>query len=408
MTTKIRVFVSHSFDQLDEALINRFLEVMRRPKFHFEVRSARYSEARPFPDKIEEIIEWADLTFGIFTCKYLDPERGHVPPPYVISECSYALGYYAQSHKKVHGFVEKGVKHTQLGLNTARGNEFPEFEREEILKKEFPKGLDSYLTDIYERYSEERIVARRKPYSQRYVRKTVEVYRNGGGIFKNKVEIGITDSAEIVRQGNAVQHTLWLHNKEMLFPPFAEMLGSAVRDRRHKPFFMAMFLQRAQTTMEEPMKAELIKQTDHEISFWLKFPFKVKDSDILRYQYVWGLPSCFYAYDEELNEKGLIYQEIGLRCHHGQIKTAELRAKFERETRYGASPGIFDKEPYVVFSPASSGDGHETDAEPIRKTEKDSIFEIYEQPAKNITGSMAIRWRPISKAVLTATSSIKK
>jgi hypothetical protein len=106
---KLRVFVSHSFEDRDREFVDHVLTLLKQRKFHFDVRTARPAEGGPFPDKIEGQIEWADITFGLFTQKFAD-ETGHpLPPPYVISECSYALGRYRDVERKaVHGFVEKG------------------------------------------------------------------------------------------------------------------------------------------------------------------------------------------------------------------------------------------------------------------------------------------------------------
>src|SRR5574341_1232742 len=113
---RLKVFVSHSFDEGDQAVIEKLLSIIQQRKFNFEVRTARNPEPRRFGSKIEDWVDWADVTFGLFTRKYRDPNTNWwLPPPYVISECSYALGRYRDLESKgVHGVVEEGIRHQDL------------------------------------------------------------------------------------------------------------------------------------------------------------------------------------------------------------------------------------------------------------------------------------------------------
>src|ERR1017187_11010798 len=53
MPDKLRVFVSHSFEDRDRELVDRVLALLKQRRFHFDVRTARPAEGGPFPDKIE-------------------------------------------------------------------------------------------------------------------------------------------------------------------------------------------------------------------------------------------------------------------------------------------------------------------------------------------------------------------
>src|SRR5437588_1841026 len=98
---KLKVFVSHSFEKVDARVVKKILEIMRRPRFHLDVRTARDSQSRPFADKIWELIDWADVTFGILTARGQDKAGGtSYPSHFVVSECSSALGRYRDSDIK--------------------------------------------------------------------------------------------------------------------------------------------------------------------------------------------------------------------------------------------------------------------------------------------------------------------
>src|SRR5262249_36298444 len=149
-----------SFDPADEALVQKILTLMSNRRFNFEVRTAQEHEAQPFSDKIQGLIDWADVTFGIFTKKFTAESGRVLPPPYIISECSFALGRYRDHHRKtVHGIVENPIKHENIGLNVAKGDEYPVFDREDVLNND-TSALEGYFRDLHSRHLER---ANRRP-----------------------------------------------------------------------------------------------------------------------------------------------------------------------------------------------------------------------------------------------------
>jgi hypothetical protein len=385
----LKVFVSHSFDEADADLVNKILEVMQRRKFHLEIKTARNRESRPFPDKIMDLVAWADVTFGIYTKKFVDSTGRWFPPNYVVSECSYAVG-----------IVEDPIRHESLALNVAKGEEFPSFHRKNILDGQVAD-LEQYLHDLTQRHGAQSAKIPGYSYKQKHLRKTVEVYRNGLGVFKNKNEFFIRNAQDFVNEGNQFVHHIWLPNKTTILPDFEEMLKAPVKDRYKKPFFVAMFFgARNGDRIEQSMKVTVLQQDPHDIKLAFQFPFSVKDSDILEYQYVWGLPKAFYPYEEEQLRDGVDFQEVPLVCRHGQIDTAELRVKFERETVYGRNPHIFSKQPFVVFSRSSESEWLSSKVSNVQKITKDSVFETYEHITTKLGRGLAIRWRPGNKSYI--------
>jgi hypothetical protein len=399
---KLKVFVSHSFDKADAEIVAKILDIMRRPRFHLEVRTAQPSEARPFSDKIWDLIDWADVTFGILTQRSQDGESGNsYPSHFVVSECSTALGRYRDNEKKaVVGIVEQPIEHKTLGLNAAKGEEFPHFSRSNVLADAQTEVtvIEQYLHDLYERHGARLGQIPVYPYKQRNVRKTVEIYRSGLGILKNKNTIVINNAREFIQRGNRIEHRIWLQNRNAGFPDFQDMLKTSITQRHVKPFFVAMF-SGTKREPERPMKAMLMDQGPQMLRIGLEFPFPVKDSDILEYQYSWGMPGAFYGFEDDQPE-GLQYQSVSVRSLHGKIDTAELEIKFERETVSLTNPQIFSKEPFAVFAASPDGDGATSEPIKIVQVTRDPIFEVYEHSTKDLTGTMIIKWRPASRAYI--------
>src|SRR5437016_7581236 len=150
---KLKVFVSHTFDKTDADIISRILEIMRRQRFHLDVQTAQPPQSRSFPDKIRDWIDWADVTFGIFTKRGRSEGGGEsYPSHFVVSECSTALGrYWDNDRKAVVGILEEPIEHETLGLIAARGEDIPSFNRAGILANNATAigSLERYFYDLY-------------------------------------------------------------------------------------------------------------------------------------------------------------------------------------------------------------------------------------------------------------------
>jgi hypothetical protein len=394
---KLRVFVSHSFEDRDREFVDHVLTLLKQRKFHFDVRTARPAEGGPFPDKIEGHIEWADITFGLFTQKFAD-ETGHpLPPPYVISECSYALGRYRDVERKaVHGIVEKGINHAHLGLPTGNGSEFPVFTREQIIKGD-TAFLEHYLTDLYHRYAGQGR-GRPHPYRQRYLKKTVEIYRTGLAVFKNTVTMAVSDADSLRKRGNYFDHSIWLPSDRAVFPPFQTMLETPISQRLQKPMFYCRFIKLGKVPSEKPLRLESVSQRDRHIGFRVYMPFEVKSNDLVTYNYAWSMPAVFRSFEEEFSGEE-DYDQVALRTNHGEIRDAVFRLKFEREGQHAYSPDLFSKAPFALYSLIPTEDAlAAAEPEAVTRVEPESTWEIYEIRQSRLDGAVSIRWRPGSKA----------
>lgn len=401
--THLNVFVAHSMDKRDEKLIEALLQHLNQHKFHFHVSSGSTSQGRPIGEKVADLIDGCDVILGIFTREYVDSESAEtlpLPSTYIVSECSYALGLSKHiPHKHVHGIRERGIPVDRLGLISANGHEMPEFDRSAAVAGKDFKNIDAYLKDIYERHFEIKNRSLRPYYTQRNVRKTVEVYRSGLGVFKHKVTIAINDVNELAAHGFTIPHQLSLPTKLAKFPRLEEMLKFPLKERARVPVFNCFLLSRANRDVEDPLHVEAIEETDHLIRFAIHLPRDLKNNDTVGYQFVWSMPNAFYVHEEEMTRDKVIGdQEISLSSRYGKIPQATLRVKFERETIHGSRhQPLFSKSPYLLsaFSAAESAPTVSGPDE-IRDRGKDSIFEIYEKTEKNVEGSLIIKWRPVS------------
>jgi hypothetical protein len=399
LISKVKIFLACSFAPDDQDLVGHMQRLLTSKRFNFEVRTARSPEARGIGDKISELIDWADVTLGLFSRRFRDPDTGDwLPPFYVVSECSYALGRYLGNEAKgVYGLVEEGIKHSNLGLPTAAGAELPSFNRSEIGGDRLPPLLEAYFFDLNHRYGSQRASGPQAFLRQRQVLKTVEVYRSGCGVFKSTVEIFVSNPAQIAEQGNRVQHTIWLPQGQ--FPPFAEMTATSIRERTLRPIFSSVFIARGGKRLPQPMRAHLVNQEDRLITFQLEFPFKVKNNDVLTYHYLWSMPGAFHRFEEELGSEDA-YDQVSLRVPFGKIGTARLRLKFERETVQGFSPPLFSKEPFVQFSISDTEQGLLLEPTAVSSLYEDATWEVYEWSSESLAHALVMRWRPVSRSTL--------
>jgi hypothetical protein len=316
---------------------------------------------------------------------------------YVISECSYALGRYKDVEQKaVHGIVEKGIEHAHLGLPTGNGSEFPVFTREQVINGE-TGFLEHYLTDLYHRYGGQ-ARGRPHPYRQRYLKKTVEIYRSGLGVFKNTVTMVVSDADFIRKRGNYFDHTIGLPSDRAVFPPFQRMLETPISQRLQSPMFYCRLIKSGKVPMETPLKVESISQRDGHIAFRVHMPFEVKSNDLVTYNYAWSMPAVFRSFEEEFCDED-DYDQVALRTNHGTIKDAVFRLKFEREGQHGHSPVLFSKAPFALYSLRPTEDAlAAADPEGVTRVEPESTWEIYEIRQGNLDGAVSVRWRPGSKA----------
>jgi hypothetical protein len=223
------------------------------------------------------------------------------------------------------------------------------------------------------------------------------VYRDGTGLYKNTVTLSVQDARWFKEHQNGLEHEIWIPNGITKMPSFEAMGTTPITERHQKPVFSCHFISRNKSQIEQPMKVHLLRQSDYSIRFRAEFPFDVKDNDILTYQYLWGTPTAFRVFEEELRSPN-DYDEVAIRASHGSIGAAELRVKFERENIQGLTPTLFSKEPFVLFSYSRDEQGMLWEPEPVTRIESDSLYITYERFLDNLDEAMIMRWRPISRA----------
>jgi hypothetical protein len=399
MPERVRVFLSHSFHEEDRQFVDWFKAFLKKPRFHFDIQTAEYWKPKQFGRKIEEMVEWADITLGLFTRRSQDTATGTwLPPPYVISECSYALGRNRDlEFKGVHGFVEAGIEHKSLGLATARGEEFPSFDRKDWMTGNTAK-LEGFMAELLARYAKSSIKKPVPPYRQKYLKKTGEIYRNGTVVVKNTTTIAINDAAALQRQNNGIEHRIWLPNNRCVFPPFEDMAGQPLTNRLTIPVFYWHLIRRNERRLDTNLTLAGITQTDREIAFVLVFPFNLKNHDELTYQYIWSMPRLFAPYEDDLRPDE--YCELAMRTNHGKIGTAVFRLKFEREGRLGHAVPLFSKDPFVLYTMSSTEESLAGESTPLHRTEDESYWEIFEERQQDLNGAIILRWRPSSQAAV--------
>jgi hypothetical protein len=421
MTTskKDSIFFAHSFEKTtplwsnitDEDVANWFHKLLSR---RWNVRSGKLAEAQPIADKVVDQLNEAKALFSVFTRRHKvdDSNDKYLPSPWLLTECAYARGLFRHhDYHAVAGFREKGIDLAALGMLASGGMEFPEFEREN-LERDKPR-FNQYLDDL------ERRIQRGAPgqlaldpqyYHQTSLHKIYLVYRNGFGTVHNIVDIVIRDAERLMvdKQGK-IDHRIWTHFGEI--PAVSQMLSVPVHQRKNQAFFHGMLCTRNGRRMDTVLGIEETARQDSACQVGLRFfdknrqPFKLKDNDVLRYQYAWGLPGMFPVNEEDMPEPTSAEKEYcmaELDPNHGIIDNVVLEVRFEREAHGFHKRELFDKSPFYRFgrgplkrtewTPAAATDVVHGDPD-----EFDIWYDRYLVRHKKLEKRLAIFWRPSSR-----------
>jgi len=390
---KLKVFVCHSFDKEDADLVDRLLLYLQHPGYRFEIKTAQVPQAFLIDEKIRANVDWANITFGIFTKRFQDKATGRwLAPPYIGNECAFASARYIDlDNKGVHGIVEKEIQHSDLGLITAANPDFPHFARDEV-KDHCPTNLHYYFQSLTRRYLDTQSSAAKRPYKQDSVRKTVYVHRNGAGLFKNTVQITITDQSGFAKTG--IDHEIWLPHTAGRLPGLDKMAATSISQRLKQPVFNCIVLSRNGHMVGEPMEIIKSRRDSNYIHFQARPPFEVKVKDTIKYQYVWSMPKAFHVFLDQFEPRQL-FEEIALRTTHGKIGHATLRVKFEKETSHSIAQELFEAPPQVMQTLSNREDDLRRETYTPGKVYHDAMFHIFEHELTDLEGSaLVMRWKP--------------
>lgn len=416
---KNSIFFAHSFDDkvpawstvTDEDVAKWFHKLLSR---RWQVNTGKLAEAQPITDKVVQQLNDSRGLLSVFTRRHeVDGVGGgFLPSPWLLTECAYAKALFRHhEYHAIGGFREKGIALSALGMLSAGGMEFPEFEREylERDKLKFNQYLD-FLERTMQRGTLGQLALDPQYYHQTSLHKIYLIYRNGFGTVHNIVDIVVRDAERLMvdNQGK-IYHRMWTHFGEI--PPITQMLAVPVHQRKNKAFFHGMLCTANGRRMDTVLGVEEIGRQDSACRVGMRFfdknrqPFKLKENDVLRYQYAWGIPGMFPVNEEEVpdsNSDETRYCMAELDANHGPINDVKLEVRFEREAHGFHKRELFDKSPFVRFgrgpvkhtewSPATDTDIIHGDPD-----EFDIWYDRYVIRHKNLAKRLAIFWRPSSR-----------
>lgn len=417
---KDAIFFAYSFDKDPPSWSNKsdlevaewFKAILKKK---WKVLSGSTQQARPIPEKVADAVDQSKAIVALFTRKHvIDSDANkYVPSPWVLCECAYGLGRHKYTDHIVAGFREAGVDPNSLGMLTASGMEFPEFDRDNL--NENRKQFIAYLDDLESRIrvgtSEFELFS--QPYAQIDLHKIYLIYRNGYTTVQNINHFLIKDPDKFRNEFNGeIIHRIWNHQQD--FPPLDEMLKGNVHERKREPFFHAQldyFRNRKIDTALEVLEKE---HRGRDITFSIRFLnsegdlLKLKANDVLRYQYAWGLPKVYATHKEdlaapqghEIDEKSYCLAEV--RANHGLIEHVKLELRFERDACGSDHRQLFDKSPVIQTTSGYGSDPnwkHPRRLKPAKEEpeEYDMWYEIYQTDLTNFNQRARAAWRPSKK-----------
>ena len=426
MEKKDTIFFSHSFDEkapawstVSDAKIAESFAKLLKKRWHVE--SGTPNLAQPIGDKVVEAIDKSRATIAIFTGKsqIQGIENKFCAPPWVLCECSYALGRFKHGNYIVAGFREKGVDPQSLAMVTAGGMEVPEFDRNDLDGS--ATRINRYLNDLEKRMKQGdpgQVSFLDPPYVQKELQKIFIIYRNGFGTVQNIATILIKDPDRFMGEGlmGKIEHRIWAHNGK--FPSLNEMKKVTTDNRKRQAFFNAK-LNSHSGGIGTHLFAEEVAHDDTEIRFNLNFmqgdgsQLKVKANDTIKYQYAWGIPNMFRTVEEDFEPvvpnvvNTNTYDLAEFEANHGKISRLEIEVRFERESSCSEEKQLFSKSPFYstthsfatnpAWSPPTDLEKHSGDPD-----EYDMWYQIYKFPQKkDFDGKVRIAWRPSSDKTQT-------
>lgn len=420
MKSKLKVFLAHSFDKtppkgetiIDQDVVNWFIKLMKKRPLSFDVITGSKPVPGPIDDKVLADISDCSCVIGIFTKRHFDTDNNKwLPPQFVICECASAIGFYYNTNKVICGFCEEGIEPKDLALITISGLELVKFNRNN-LENDRDRFIE-YLKKIPDivssgSYRDGQFVLFKPPYIQQRLYKIYTIYRKGSFTAHNINTMLITDIERFMSEFKGkINHEIW--HRRTKIPPLKDMIITHVDKRKDKAFLQGILRSVNQKKINSNLHIVPTKEEEKRAFFSVSFhdkdgnPLKLKNQDIIRYQYAWGLPRAYLTSDDQLDAltggletKDGDYCQAEIFAGHGLVQDLVLELRFEK----GQGP-FFSKSPFFQTT-SSFGDlptwSHSKDL-PICEEEDHAMwFETYRLVERNFNGKIRVMWRPIGSS----------
>ena len=419
MPEKLKVFIAHSFDKstpegetrTDANVADWFIRLLRNRPLSFQVLTGARPVPAPIDEKVAADIADCGCVIGVFTKRHHDHQlKRWLPSQFVLCECASAIGFYYNTNKLICGFYEKGIDPKDLALVTVSGLELVEFTRDDLEKDknrfvDYLKRLPDLVATGAARESQLPLF-HPKPYVQQRLYKIYTVYRNGRVTVQNLNTMLLTDAPRFLsEEERKITHEIWHRRAEI--PSLDDMAATQISERTKKPFLNAILRSINQKKINTPLGVIPVRHDGTRAYFKLSFAnlaecgVKLKNQDILRYQYAWGLP-CAYPTNEgelaepavkrQINEDAYCMAEVF--ASHALIRELVFELRFER-----GHGEFFSKSPFFQTT-ATFGDLPQwslpRDMPKVEEEDHEMWFQTYKLAERNFNGRIRVLWRPSS------------
>jgi len=417
MAEKLKVFVAHSFDKSapkgesrsDTQVADWFIRLLRKRPLSFHVLTGAKPAPAPIDEKVAADIADCSCVIGVFTKRHHDKDLNKwLSSQFVLCECASAIGFYYNTNKLICGFYEKGIDPKDLALVTVGGLELVEFTRDDLEKDknrfvDYLKSLPELVATGVARESQ-LVLFRPRPYVQQRLYKIYTVYRNGRFTIQNLNTMLITDVARFLSEEKGmITHEIW-HRKEEI-PRLTDMIATPISKRSEKPFINAILRNVNQRKINARLEITPVRHDSTRAYFSVSFAnlgkwgVKLKNQDILRYQYAWGLPRGYPTQEEdlvdpapggEINDEAYSMAEVF--ASHALLRNLIFELRFEH-----GHGEFFSKSPFFQTT-ATFGDlpswSLPQDVPKIEEEDHEMWFQTYKLSEQNFNGRIRVLWRP--------------
>jgi hypothetical protein len=419
MDSKLNIFVSYCFDDrrppgedMSDAEVGEwFVRLMKKRPLGYQVSSGRqYAEPASIGDKVKALIAESHCLAAVFTKRVQDSASGHwLPSQFVLCEAACAAGMFHDTGGIVCGFFEEGIDPHDLALVTIGGLELIPFRRSELESQkivfiDYLKRIPGVLASGVPKpgvFTE--LVP---PYEQKSLKKIYTIYSSGNVTVQNIVKIVIRNGDDFMNTPDAIIHDIWLPGRHI--PPLSNMLDTPIDKRRDTPFLRGLLRKINNNRLNLPLDMNPAQEAGTHSFFKVRFLnkdgalLKVKNHDIILYQYAWGMPQAYARMSEDLAPTQLepsldAYNAAEVVANHGIIRKLIMELRFERK-----QGNLFSKSPFYRTQPlypsiSSFGQPHVLESVEDEASEDHEMwFETYRVEHKDFQRRLQVLWRPAS------------
>ncbi len=299
---KKRAFISYSFNEKDEKIINWFLDELKK---YFECEDVELPEAKSLIKKIIPKISENPIFCAILTKKY-ETEKGYISSPWIYGEISSAITL----DKDYLIFVEGGIM--DFGM-VPKDYEYVLFDRSKITGKNKDKGYIGEMRNKIKKYAES---IYKKPVSQGHHKiidliSKMTIYNDGHAIEEIIATIKtLSDGFKCKKDGFWLEKCSFKDTNLKSLKPLTYMDSVSKKRFFDKTFYMRVLS--PDNIFIDKIEDEKNETTDDEINFYTYFRSRgenIAEGTTIKYGWEWSCDKA-YPFKKEQLKNGTLRENV--------------------------------------------------------------------------------------------------